>query len=82
LRLDLNLFYALWVQPVLDSYHGALLLLGRKSNFSSLPLMLKWISLTPTSICAPAVLRIGHPRMRGDSFIVSMSSTMKSTGTK
>jgi hypothetical protein len=56
--------------------------LGRKSNFSSLPLILKWISLAPTSICAPTVLKKGHPRMRGNSFVVSMSSTTKSTGTK
>ena len=56
--------------------------LGQKSNFSSLPLMLKRISLAPTSIWAPAVLRKGRPRMRGDSFIVSMSSTTKSTRTK
>jgi hypothetical protein len=34
---------------------------GRKSNFSSLPLILKRISPTPTSICAPAVLRKGRP---------------------
>ena len=30
LRLYLNLLYALWVQPVLDFDHGALLLLGPK----------------------------------------------------
>ena len=45
--------------------------LGQKSNFSSLPLMLKWISLAPTSICAPAVLRNGRLRIRSDSFIFS-----------
>jgi hypothetical protein len=55
---------------------------GRKSNFSYLPLMLKQISLAPPSIWAPAMLRKGHPRMRSDSFVVSMSSTMKSTGMK
>ena len=26
LRLYFNLLYALWVRPILDSYHGALLL--------------------------------------------------------
>jgi hypothetical protein len=44
--------------------------------------MLKRISPAPTSICAPAVLRNGRPRMRGDSFVVSMSSNTKSTRTK
>ena len=30
LRLYLDLLYALWIRPVLDSYHGALLLPGSK----------------------------------------------------
>ena len=56
--------------------------LGRKSNFSSLPLMWSQISLAPTSMCASAVLRNGHPRMRVVSFWLSISSTTKSTGMK
>ena len=53
--------------------------LGVKGNFSSLPLMLKRISPVPTSMCAPAVLKNGRPRMSGVSFDIFMSSTMKST---
>ena len=56
--------------------------LGRTSNFSSLPLILKRISPAPTTIYAPIVLKKGRPRLSGDSFVVSMSSTTKSTGTK
>ena len=56
--------------------------LGRNGNFSSLPLMLKRISPVPTSMCAPAVLKNGRPRMSGVSFAISMSSTTKSTGVK
>ena len=56
--------------------------LGRNRNFSSFPLMLKRISPTPTSLCAPAVLRNVRPRMSSVSFDISMSSTTKSTGMK
>ena len=56
--------------------------LGRNRNFSSFPLMLKRISPTPTSMCAPVVLRNGRPRMSSVSFDISMSCTTKSTGMK
>ena len=48
--------------------------------FSSLPWILKQISPAPTSIWAPAVLKKGHPRMRVNSLVTSMSSTTKSRG--
>jgi len=55
--------------------------LGLKENFSSFPWMLKLISPNATSICDFAVLKKGHPRMRVDSFVTSISSATKSTGT-
>jgi hypothetical protein len=55
--------------------------LGMKAFFSSLPWILKRISPAPTSIWAFEVLRKGHPRMRVDSFVTSMSRTTKSIGT-
>jgi hypothetical protein len=45
-------------------------------------LMLRRISPAPTSMFALAVLKNGHPRIRGVLVSTSMSRTTKSTGTK
>ena len=55
---------------------------GLKSNLSFWPLMLSWITPTPTSMCAVVILKNGLPNMRGIWISTSMSRMTKSTGTK
>jgi hypothetical protein len=62
--------------------HGALILPRPKGNFFFITIDIEWISLAPTSIWGLELLKKGHPRMRGDSFVTSMSSTTKQTGMK
>jgi len=56
--------------------------LGLKWNISSLPLMLRWISLVPTSMWAFVVLKNGLPKISGVLVSALISNTTKSTGTK
>ena len=53
-----------------------------KPNLSFCPLMLSWITPTPTSMCAVVILKNGLPNMRGILVSTSISRMTKSTGTK
>ena len=55
---------------------------GLKPNLSFCPLMLSWITPTPTSMCAVVMLKNGLHNMRGIPVSTSMSRMTKSTGTK
>ena len=82
LRLYFNLLYALWIWPILDTDHVALLLPGPKVKLLFFAIDVKAdFSGSNINLCSYGAEN-GRPRMRGDSFIVSMSSTMKSTGMK